>query len=35
MTACADKVAARLGAPVFRDDDIVVFALSGAAKNTR
>jgi hypothetical protein len=35
MAACTDKVAARLGAPVFRDDDIVVFALSEAAKNTR
>lgn len=31
MAACSAKVEARLGAPVFRDDQIVVFALRSAA----
>ncbi|MGH8173132.1 MAG: hypothetical protein ACREPX_08285 [Rhodanobacteraceae bacterium] len=30
MDACAAKVGARLGAPVYRDDQIVVFALRHA-----
>jgi hypothetical protein len=29
MTACAEKVTRKLGAPTYRDDQIVVFALSG------
>jgi hypothetical protein len=32
MTACVDKVAARLGAPMFRDAQIAVFALSAGEK---
>jgi hypothetical protein len=32
MGACVDKVTARLGSPVFRDERIVVFALSDRAR---
>lgn len=35
MDACAEKVEARLGAPVFRDEQIAVFALSAAAPAPR
>lgn len=31
MAACTAKVAAELGAPVYRDDQVVVFALSSSA----
>lgn len=35
MPACVAKVAAKLGAPTYRDDQIVVFALSGASSTSR
>lgn len=34
MTACAAKVTAKLGAPTYRDDQIVVFALSGKSSSS-
>ena len=33
MAACVDKVSTQLGAPVFRDEQIAVFALSKSAKS--
>ena len=35
MPDCVAKVAAKLGAPAYRDDQIVVFALSGASSTSR
>jgi hypothetical protein len=34
MADCVEKVGARLGEPVYRDDRITVFALAGAKKKS-
>jgi hypothetical protein len=32
MDACVEKVSARLGSPIYRDEQLVVYALASAKK---